>query len=229
MPSPNQSVLQDTFVTVSVKHQFCFRWNEVKHKGEDVFAKSRSQLFIAPWRKKKKKGLWDCFIYMVKAVGAAGAFAVWSCKEQSVVFTASGKCASRGFKKQMTHTFSDFLTNWGLLHSLLYLMSSYLWKLKQACAYDSSKVALACNMWTLLYMSVTTLSCFIKVFCINLGSEECGIMINCPCLHLALNPEPPGGAPQGYSRVFSHWTLANATACYWCFQLWFQSLLKEWQ
>lgn len=35
--------------------------------------------------------------------------------------------------------------------------------------------------------------------------EECGVMlINCPWLHLALKPEPPGGAPQGYSQVSAH-------------------------
>lgn len=29
-------------------------------------------------------------------------------------------------------------------------------------------------------------------------------MINCPWLHLALKPEPPGGAPQGYSQASQH-------------------------
>lgn len=43
--------------------------------------------------------------------------------------------------------------------------------------------------------------------------EKCGIMvINCPWLSLALKPEPPGGAPQGYSQALALWTLVDAAA-----------------
>ncbi len=52
----------------------------------------------------------------------------------------------------------------------------------------------------------------IKVLCLSLSCEKWDIMvINCPWLHLALKPEPPGGAPQGYSQVFAPWTIVDAT------------------
>lgn len=84
----------------------------------------------------------------------------------------------------------------------------------QGCNNTCSKGAPSLNICTYFYISVRSLTWMdIKVFCLSLRCEKFGIrVINCPCrLHLALKPEPPSGAPQGYSQVFAPWTLVDTS------------------
>ena len=114
MPSPEHSVLHNAFLTASAV-LFQVKWKETRG-GEDLFAKSRLPLIMAPWR---KEGLGDDFIYMVKPPVTAAALVFCCVVLWGFLWFHSRWCQRRNLER----IHRSFLTIYKKLKSSIFILT----------------------------------------------------------------------------------------------------------